>query len=53
MLIPASRRVAAPARMLEEPMTVYDLWLVAVVVALFVVNVLFAVGCDRLMGRKP
>lgn len=34
-------------------MTLFDLWLVAVVVALFVVNVLFAAGCDRLMGKKP
>ena len=34
-------------------MTLFDLWLVAVIVALFVVNVLFAAGCDRLMGRKP
>jgi|GEM_PF-2128255 len=34
-------------------MTLFDLWLIAVTVALFVVNVFFAAGCDRLMGRKP
>ena len=34
-------------------MTLFDLWLVVVTVALFAVNVAFAAGCERLRGAKP
>jgi hypothetical protein len=33
-------------------MTLFDLWLVIVTVLFFAGNVLFASGCDRLMGGK-
>ena len=34
-------------------MTLFDLWLIAVIMALFVVNVAFAAGCERLRRAKP
>jgi hypothetical protein len=33
-------------------MTLFDLWLVIVTVLFFAGNVLFAAGCDRLLGTK-
>ena len=33
-------------------MTLFDLWLVVVIVLFFTGNVLFAIGCDRLRGGK-
>jgi hypothetical protein len=33
-------------------MTLFDIWLVIVTLLFFAANVILAVGCDRLMGRK-
>ncbi|MDB5074128.1 MAG: hypothetical protein JWO42_307 [Chloroflexi bacterium] len=30
----------------------FDLWLVVVTLLFFAVNVIYAIGCDRLMGTK-
>ena len=44
---------AAGARRREEgSMTLFDLWLVIVTLLFFIVNVVYAIGCDRLRETR-